>query len=34
MGYFTARVEYPGPGQLRAVFNPSLPVTSLPQAVG
>ena len=34
MGYFTARVNYPGPGSLRAIWNPSLPVPSLPQSVG
>ena len=34
MGYFTARVTYPGPGSLRAIWNPSLPVPSLPQSVG
>ena len=34
MGYFTARVEYPGAGQLRAVWVAPLPVPSLPQPVG
>jgi hypothetical protein len=34
MGYFTARVDYPGAGQLRAIWNPPLAVPSLPQAVG
>jgi hypothetical protein len=34
MGYFTGSVRYPGPGQLRAIWNPQLPVPSLPQAVG
>ncbi|HEV2812145.1 MAG TPA: hypothetical protein VGW10_02735 [Solirubrobacteraceae bacterium] len=34
MGYFAARVSYPGPGQLRAIWNPAFPLPSLPQAVG
>ena len=33
MGYFTATITHPGPGQLRAIWNPSLPVSSLPQPV-
>ncbi|MDQ3742183.1 MAG: hypothetical protein M3389_14680, partial [Actinomycetota bacterium] len=34
MGYFTGRISYPGPGQLRATWNPSFPLPSLTQAVG
>ncbi|HEX2088230.1 MAG TPA: hypothetical protein VHF89_21260, partial [Solirubrobacteraceae bacterium] len=34
MGYFTANVRYPGPGQLRATVGAPLPVPSLPQPVG
>ena len=33
MGYFVARVQYPGPGRLRAIWNPGLPVPSRPQPV-
>ena len=34
MGYFTGTVGYPGGGQLRAIWHPPLPVSSLPQPVG